>query len=151
MPTKQRAERGGTDRAEDNCRAAVTAVVAYGPTGWRVSNLRLGPAYNSDAAVRWDVAENRLELIEAGALALIRGRLFFMEPMFSDTLVRIAQRRAARRQHARLLGAQVEADAVATHIASASATSSTSSGPNRSAAAASGADNCIGVVTVPPE
>lgn len=127
MPTKQRAERGGSDRAEDTRRSTVLAVVAYGATGWRVSDSRLGPAYCSDAAVRWDVAENRKELVEAGALAMIRGRLFFMEPMFSDTMVRIAQRRAAQRHHALLVGAQLEADAIAAQIENAAAESSTSS------------------------
>jgi len=53
--------------------ATVLAVVAYGATGWRVSDSRLGPAYCSDAAVRWDVAENRKEL---GRILLAHGDVY---------------------------------------------------------------------------
>src|SRR5688572_4099765 len=99
---KQRAERGGKDRAEVTAHAAnVTAVPMYGEGGWRTV-APLGAAYGSDASLRWEVASNRPELHEAGALGMIRGRLFGFEPMLSNVLMRIAQRRAAQQAETRL-------------------------------------------------
>lgn len=113
MPNKH-AERGGQARAEDNQQPA-RAVLAFGTNGWRTV-APLGAAYGSDSAVRWDVREHRAELEAAGAVLMIRGRLFFFEPAFSQTLIRIAQRRASDLSAAQLTRAQAEADALARHF-----------------------------------
>lgn len=137
MPNKQRAERGGNVRAEESKVGAVTAVPVYGANGWRRS-APLGAAYNSDPALRWELTEHRDELNQAGALGLIRGRLFAFEPMFSAALARIARRRAAVQAESRLIRAQSDADLVAEELAELTRDRGRQRAPDQSAPQATG-------------
>jgi hypothetical protein len=97
--TNQQAEAAGSAPPEDSSIAPLAAVPLYGTQGWRSANAHL---FSSDASLRWAVDQNREELAQAGALALISGRICAVEPTFSILLLDIAKRalgfRSARRE-----------------------------------------------------
>lgn len=108
--TKQRAERGGIDRAEDNMVRPIKAVPAYGECGWRKVTPGLGDTCTTDASFRWLLYRHRDEFKDAGAIGVIANRVFVFEPTFSEVFLRIAQRNALALGESRLIRAQAEAD-----------------------------------------
>lgn len=103
------AARGGTDRAQDRL-PVLPVVVLYG-TGIGSWRERHGHIFETDAQLRWALEDRRQELIDAGALALFRGRLFAIEPLFSQILLDAAREGACGRRQSRWENAQRDANA----------------------------------------
>lgn len=75
--------------------AAIRAIQLYGANGWRAQNSHL---YKTDAALRWLVDRYRDDLLSRGALAIFGGRLFGMEPTFTDCMREYGIQAANERQ-----------------------------------------------------
>jgi len=93
-----KAERAGPEPAEDSPRPTILAIALYGPHGWRARN---GHLFSSDASLRWVVAQHRGELVEAGAVAMIGGRIVGMLPLFDEMVVRFGREALGYRQQTR--------------------------------------------------
>ena len=106
---KQRAERGGIDRAEDST-PTICAVPTYG-TGngsWRERHKHI---FATDAQARWFIDSNRGEFQRVGALAMFKNRLFCLEPTFTQTVLRLARAQLESNADRRQRSSQEVADA----------------------------------------
>jgi len=105
--SKQTTERGRFVPRQEAPSHLTRVMPLYGRRSWREQHVAI---YATDAQLRWPVDQHRDELVAAGALALIRGRVFVVEPMFSSLMLAIAQREMGHRQEARERLAQAAAD-----------------------------------------
>jgi hypothetical protein len=93
------AERAGAAPAEDNAAApTICAMPLYGKNGYRARNAHL---FSSDASLRWAVDQRREELIEAGAIGLIAGRMVAFLPIFDAMVTKFAREALGYRVEAR--------------------------------------------------
>ena len=95
------AERAGPEPAEDTTVSpTILAIPLYGAGGYRARNSHL---FVSDASLRWAVDQHRAELVAAGAIGLVAGRMVAFLPRF-EMMVKFAREaigfRLAARQHA---------------------------------------------------
>jgi hypothetical protein len=105
---KQTTERGRIVPRQEALSHLARVQPLYGRGSWREQHVAI---YATDAQLRWAVEQHRDEFVAAGALALIRGRVFVVEPKFSDLLLTIAQREIGWRQDERERLAQAAATA----------------------------------------
>ena len=93
------AELAGTVPAEDNALTpTICAIPLYGESGYRARNAHL---FATDASLRWTVDQHRVELVEAGAIGLLAGRMVAFLPAFDDMIVRFAREALGYRLDAR--------------------------------------------------
>jgi hypothetical protein len=96
------AERAGSEPAEDTTVSpTILAIPLYGAGGYRARNAHL---FVSDASLRWAVDQHRAELVAAGAIGLVAGRMVAFLPRFDEMMVKFAREaldfRLTARQHA---------------------------------------------------
>jgi len=104
--SKQTTERGRSIPRQEAPGHLACVLPLYGRGSWRERHVAI---YATDAQLRWAVDQHRDEFVAGGALALIRGRVFVVEPTFSDLLLAIAQREIGWRQDERQRLAQAAA------------------------------------------
>jgi hypothetical protein len=93
------AERAGAAPAEDNTAGpTILAIPLYGDNGYRARNMHL---FVSDASLRWTVDQHRAELIDAGAIGLVAGRMVAFLPRFDEMIVKFAREALGYRIEAR--------------------------------------------------
>lgn len=96
---QQHAERAGAAPAEDSQPGpTIMAVPIYGRGGYRERNAQI---FGSDPSLRWFVDRHRGELIAAGAIGLIAGRLVAFLPLFDHMVMRFAREALGYRHEAR--------------------------------------------------
>jgi hypothetical protein len=98
--THQEAERAGAAPAEDiSGGPTILAIPLYGQNGYRARNAHL---FCSDSSLRWLVDRHRAELVDAGAIGLVAGRMVGFLPCFDEMMVKFAREalgyRLAQRQ-----------------------------------------------------
>lgn len=96
------AERAGPEPAENTTVSPTfLAIPLYGASGYRARNSHL---FVSDASLRWAVDQHRAELVAAGAIGLVAGRMVAFLPRFDEMMVKFAREalgfRLTARQHA---------------------------------------------------
>ncbi len=69
----------------------VTQIFGDGPDTWLATNRKL---FRSDSSLRWTLRRHRERLIKVGALVLMRGAWFAVEPKFTRELLKIGRQEA---------------------------------------------------------
>lgn len=83
------AERAGAAPAEDTkSKPTLMAVPLYGDGSYRSANAHL---FATDASLRWAVDQHRAELVKAGAIGLIAGRMVAFLPLFDEMMMTFAR------------------------------------------------------------
>lgn len=93
------AERAGSEPAEDIAVSpTILAIPLYGVSGYRARNAHL---FVSDASLRWAVDQHRAELVAAGAIGLLAGRMVAFLPRFDELMTKFAREAVGFRLTAR--------------------------------------------------
>lgn len=93
------AERGGFEPADDTTVSpTILAIPLYGASGYRARNSHL---FVSDASLRWAVDQHRTELVAAGAIGLVAGRMVAFLPRFDEMMAKFAREALGYRLDAR--------------------------------------------------
>jgi hypothetical protein len=105
------AERAGSEPAEDTTVSpTILAIPLYGAGGYRARNAHL---FVSDASLRWAVDQHRAELVAAGAIGLVAGRMVAFLPCFDEMMVTFAREALGFRLHARQQAVDAAVEAAA--------------------------------------
>ena len=95
----QHAEWAGSVPTEDNTVSpTILAIPLYGASGYRSRNSHL---FGSDASLRWAVDQHRAELVSAGAIGLVAGRMVAFLPRFDEMIAKFAREALGYRLDAR--------------------------------------------------
>jgi hypothetical protein len=90
-----KAERAGPEPAEDTvAKPTLMALPLYGSGSYRSANAHL---FASDASLRWTVDQHRAELVNAGAIGLIAGRMVAFLPIFDQMIMKFAREAVGHR------------------------------------------------------
>lgn len=103
------AERAGPEPVEDTTVSpTISAIPLYGASGYRARNSHL---FISDASLRWQVDQRRAELVAAGAIGLVAGRMVAFLPRFDEMIVKFAREAVGSRleERHRVLDAAISA------------------------------------------